>query len=51
MAKRAIVMYLEQARIYGEDLSVTRSEVLLTKWKSRFAAQPYCNEGGQQDDG
>lgn len=31
MAKRAIVMYLEQARIYGEDLSVTRSEVLLTK--------------------
>ena len=31
MAKRAIVMYLEQARIYGEDLSVTRSEGLLTK--------------------
>lgn len=32
MAKgNAIVMYLEQARIHGEPIGVTRSEVLFTK--------------------
>lgn len=32
MAKgNAIVMYLEQARIHGEQIGVTRSEVLFTK--------------------
>lgn len=28
---RPVVMYLEQARVYGEPISVTRSEVLLAK--------------------
>ena len=54
MAKgNAIVMYLEQARIHGEPIGVTRSEVLFTK-PNGYTVQPH-NRGGiesrQQDDG
>ena len=41
MAKgNAIVMYLEQARIHGEPIGVTRSEVLFTK-PNGYTVQPH----------
>lgn len=41
MAKgNAIVMYLEQARIHGEPIGVTHSEVLLTK-PNGYTVQPH----------
>lgn len=41
MAKgNAIVMYLEQARIHGEQIGVTRSEVLFTK-PNGYTVQPH----------
>ena len=36
MAKRAIVMYLEQARIYGEDLSEAKS------FSQNQMEKPFC---------
>ena len=41
MAKgNAIVMYLEQARIHGEPIGVTHSEVLFTK-PNGYTVQPH----------